>query len=100
MSASTTFAPRLASAEAIPKPMPEAPPVMTATVPLTFISETQHASVAVAMVARPAEQLLGHPGALEVEARVVNVGHADAAVHLDHLVGDEVGEVAGLGLGE
>ena len=36
----------------------------------------------------------------QVEARVVGVGHADTAVHLDHLVGGQVQHVAGLGLGD
>jgi hypothetical protein len=42
----------------------------------------------------------GGAGALEVEAGVVGVGHADAAVHLHHLVGDQVQGVAHLRLGQ
>ena len=30
----------------------------------------------------------------------MDVGHADAAVHLDHLVGHQMGEIAHLGLGQ
>ena len=42
--------------------------------------------VAIPVVALAAEGGFAGPGALEVEARVVGVGHADAAVHLDHFV--------------
>jgi len=54
--------------------------------------------VAVAVEGLVAEGRLGGAGALQVEAGVVGVGHADAAVHLHHLVGDEVQGVADLGL--
>jgi hypothetical protein len=46
------------------------------------------------------EQGLGDAGALHVEAGVVDVGHADAAVHLDHLVGRQVQHLGRLGLGQ
>src|SRR6185312_9890094 len=54
--------------------------------------------VAVAVIGLAAEGGFGRAGALQVEAGVVRVGHADAAVHLHHLVGDQVQRVADLGL--
>src|SRR5690606_21328034 len=55
---------------------------------------------AVAQVGGAAPARLEHAGALEVEADVVFVGHADAAVELDALAADRVKHAVGLGLGD
>src|SRR5436190_18871909 len=52
------------------------------------------------MIGRIPEQLIQHPIALHVEADIIFVGHADAAVHLHALLDGELRGAAGLGLGD
>src|SRR5690349_492506 len=60
---------------------------------------TAETGVTVAVEAFAAIQRLEHAGAFHVEARVVRIRHADAAVHLDRLVGDKVQGFGGARLG-
>src|SRR5580658_1389985 len=63
-------------------------------------SISRKSGVAVAVEGGVAEARLRDPRALQEEADLVLVGHADAAMHLDAFVADEKKRVAGLGLGD
>ena len=51
------------------------------------------------MIAVIAKQHGSGPGALNIEADIVLIGHAYTAVHLDRLIGRQFGHFAELGLG-
>lgn len=63
-------------------------------------SQTLQVGVALAMERRIAEGLLGDPCALEEQPDLLGIGHADTAVQLHRLAGDEFERLAGLALGE
>nr|WP_254305915.1 hypothetical protein [Sphingopyxis sp. BSNA05] len=47
-----------------------------------------------------AKHLLGDMDPLEIQPDVIFVGHADPAMHLDGLLGRQLGDLTGLGLGQ